>query len=179
MTSARVPAAPTAETDLPLANPQHFRDAMAQLASTVTIVTTTDGDGRPWGFTASSVVPVSLDPPLVMVGVAHTSSCYEALAASDAFVVNVLGDRHRDLAGRFATSGADRFTGSGFTSWPGTDLPYLPDATAAFRCLTQYALPAGDHDLLLGALADTLSPPATAPSSALLWYRRAFHTPAP
>ncbi len=161
-----------------LAAAGQFRDAMAQLAAPVTIVTTVDDEGRPWGFTASSVASVSLDPPLVLVGLSHTSSCHNALVSSAEFVVNVLGERHRALAKRFSEHGIDRFAGSGLTTWPGSALPYLPDAAAAFRCLTWQAVPAGDHDLLLGALTDTRTGPGSGPSaSALLWYRRAFHTP--
>lgn len=43
-----------------------FRDAMASFPSGVTIVTTTDDDGRWWGFTATSFSSVSMEPPLVL-----------------------------------------------------------------------------------------------------------------
>jgi flavin reductase ActVB len=44
-----------------------FRNAMAQFASGVTVVTTTDDDGIPWGFTASAFSSLSLEPPLILV----------------------------------------------------------------------------------------------------------------
>ncbi|MGW0120788.1 flavin reductase family protein [Streptomyces sp. NPDC003327] len=169
---------PPAQSVAPLVDAQRFRDAMAQLAAPLAVVTTVDEHGRRWGFTASSVVSVSLDPPLLLVGLARTSSCHRALTESQEFVVNVLGARHRALAGRFATHGVDRFAEGGFTTWPGTDLPCLPDAPAVFRCVTGAALPAGDHDLLLGALRDTrIAPPAAdSADAALLWYDRTFCT---
>lgn len=40
---------------------------MAAFPSGVTIMTTADRTGRPWGFTASSFCSLSLDPPLVLV----------------------------------------------------------------------------------------------------------------
>ncbi|WP_328928582.1 MULTISPECIES: flavin reductase family protein [unclassified Streptomyces] len=151
-----------------------FRDAMALLPAALTVVTTVDGLGRRWGFTASSVTPVSLGPPLLMVGVGRTSSCHGALVSAPEFVVNVLGEQHRDLAAKFAAHGVDRFAGEEFTPWPGTDgLPVLPDAQAAYRCLRHEVVPAGDHDLLLGALAGVRAGHRDGP---LLWYRRAFHT---
>ncbi|WP_412076211.1 flavin reductase family protein [Streptomyces xanthophaeus] len=156
-----------------LTDPGRFRDAMALLPAALTVVTTVDGLGRRWGFTASSVTSVSLGPPLLMVGVGRTSSCHEALVNAPEFVVNVLGGQHRDLAAKFAAHGVDRFAGEEFAHWPGTSLPVLPDAHAAYRCLRHEVVPAGDHDLLLGALAGVR---AGHPGSPLLWYRRTFHT---
>lgn len=160
----------------PLVSAQQFRDAMAELASPVTVVTTSDGRGGRRGCTASSVTSVSLDPPLLQVAVAHTSSCHHALVTSREFVVHILADRHRLLADRFARQNIDRFAGTGVSSWPGTDLPWFPDATAAFRCLTHRTIPVGDHTLLVGALTAVRNGPAqNTPADALLWYRRAFH----
>ncbi|MFF3767068.1 flavin reductase family protein [Streptomyces sp. NPDC001922] len=158
----------------PLAGADEFRDAMALLPAAVTIVTTSDGEGRRWGFTASSVVSVSLDPPLLMVGLSRTSSCHQALVSAPEFVVNVLDGRHRALARTFAQHGVDRFAGQHFEQWPGTALPVLPGAHAAYRCVRHDVVPAGDHDLLFGALTEV---EARRPGTPLLWYRRAFRTP--
>ncbi|GGL55437.1 MULTISPECIES: flavin reductase family protein [Planomonospora] len=157
-----------------LVDAQQFRDAMTLIAGPITIVTTIDREGRRWGFTASSVTSGSLSPPLVLVGLSRTSSCHEALVSSSEFVINVLGDQHRDLALKFAAHGVDRFADSDFAVWPGARLPYLPDAHASFRCVRWGTVPIGDHDLLVGALAEIRS---GGPGKALLWYRRGFHTP--
>ncbi|MDN0197957.1 flavin reductase family protein [Streptomyces sp. S.PNR 29] len=160
------------------ADAQAFKDAMALLAAPVSVVTGLDTAGRRWGFTASSVSSVSLDPPLVMVGIALTSSCHAAMAQAGEFVVNLLGEHHRSLAQRFATSGVDRFAQGGFGAWEGqAALPYLPDAKVLLRCRTVDVIRAGDHDLLLGTpqqirIRDEAAPP-------LLWYQRQFHTPVP
>ncbi|MFF8619150.1 flavin reductase family protein [Streptomyces sp. NPDC015350] len=153
---------------------QEFRDAMALLAAPVTVITTADGDGRPRGFTASSVTSVSLDPPLVLVGVTRGSSCHRPLIEQGEFVVNVLGVRHGALARRFATTGVDRFAGGEFEAWPGSGLPYLPDASVLLRCTLADVVPAGDHDLLLGSPAEVRTDGS---SGALVWYQRGFHVP--
>ncbi|MEU3838488.1 flavin reductase family protein [Streptomyces sp. NPDC028635] len=154
---------------------QAFRDAMALLAAPLTVVTVLDEAGRRRGFTASSVTSVSLDPPLVLVGVGLSSSCHAVLTGAREFVVNVLGEEHRDVARRFATHGIDRFAQGGFAAWDGTGTPFLPRATVLLRCRTADVVRAGDHDLVLGTVLETRTgDPAGAP---LLWYRRAFHTP--
>ncbi|WP_245699651.1 flavin reductase family protein [Streptomyces roseifaciens] len=152
-----------------------FRDAMAHLAAPLTIITTTDGTGRRWGFTASAVTSVSMEPPLLLVGIARTSSCHPALTSAPEFVVNLLGAEHAATARTFARSGVDRFAAGGFEPWPGSDLPLLTNAHAAFLCRRADVLPAGDHDLLLGELLETRSGPGDEP---LLWHQREFRTPA-
>jgi flavin reductase ActVB len=168
----------TAQEQIPVADAQLFKDAMALLATPVSVVTALDRAGRRWGFTASSVSSVSLDPPLVMVGIALGSSCHAAMSAAGEFAVNVLGERHRPVAQRFATHGEDRFAPGDFDAWEdGVALPYLPDAKVRLRCRTVDVIRAGDHDLLLGTpLEIRISSPSAAP---LLWYGRGFHTPVP
>ncbi|OIK06042.1 NADH:riboflavin 5'-phosphate oxidoreductase [Streptomyces monashensis] len=147
---------------------------MAQLAAPVTVVTTADGEGRRWGFTASAVTSVSLDPPRILVGITHGSSCHQPLLEAGQFVVNVLAGRHDTLAMRFAARGTDRFAGGEFEDWPGTRLPYLPDAAVLLRCAVRDIVPVGDHDLLL---AEPLEAHTGGSSGALVWYQRSFHVP--
>jgi len=156
-----------------LVEPAEFREAMAQLVAPITIVTTVDADGARWGFTASAVTSVSLDPPLVLVGVARTSSCHPAMTRAAEFVINVLGESLRDVAVTFATSGLDRFAAVECARFPDTALPCLPDATCLVRCHRHQVVPAGDHDLVIGRVAEVVRNPGPDP---LLWYRRGFHT---
>ncbi|MEU7260674.1 flavin reductase family protein [Streptomyces rimosus] len=150
-----------------------FRRAMSRLAAPLTVVTTRDATGAPRGFTASSTTAASLEPPLLVVGISHTSSCHGALSQAPEFVVNVLGRQHRAVAELFARSGVDRFAGQDFTSWPGSGLPCLPGAHATLRCVARERIPVGDHDLLIGELVGVLTSESTEP---LLWYDRAFRT---
>ncbi|MER6243731.1 flavin reductase family protein [Streptomyces griseorubiginosus] len=156
-----------------------FREAMSWLPTAVSIVTTTDGRGHRWGFTAGSVGSVSLDPPLLLVGVDNGSSCLEAMTGSHEFAVNVLGERHRELAALFARHGADRFDGTAghaFGPWPGSQdgPPLLAGANAAYRCTTVESVPAGDHHLVIGRLTGLVTREQAEPP--LVWYRRAFVT---
>src|SRR5439155_984143 len=66
-------------------SPDEFRQALGHFATGVTVVTTSDGDGRPTGLTASAFTSVSLDPPLVLVCVDHKSQSYPALRERDRF----------------------------------------------------------------------------------------------
>lgn len=153
-------------------DPAAFKEAMSYLAAPLAVVTTRDTEGRWWGFTASSVMSVSLTPPLVLVGIAHESSCLPILAEAPCFVVNLLGEQHQHIARRFATRGIDRFADQDFLVWSETGVPLLADAHAAFRCRRVDRILAGDHDLLLGEPVEVRTRASAKP---LLWYRREFH----
>ena len=55
-------------------SPDDFRRALGHFATGVTVVTTSDGDGRPTGLTASAFTSVSLDPPVQTCNVQVSTS---------------------------------------------------------------------------------------------------------
>lgn len=130
-----------------------YREAMARFATGVTIVTTTDADGRWWGFTASSFSPVSIDPPLILVCLGRDARCHPIFTSAPGFRVNVLGPEHEELAVRFATKGIDKFAGDEFRA-ADDGLPTLDDALVSLLCRTTEIADGGDHTILFGAVED-------------------------
>jgi flavin reductase ActVB len=130
--------------------PVAFHEAMKRFASGVTIVTTVDADGSPKGFTASAFCSLSMEPPLVLVCQARTSSSYDAFASCEKFLVNILGDAHEELALKFARSGGEKFEGGPFRPGLATGLPLLPDALAVLGCDVHARYDGGDHDIYVG-----------------------------
>src|SRR5258707_13127738 len=135
------------------ADAQLFREAMASFPSGVTIVTTTDGDGRWWGFTATSFCSVSMDPPLVLVCLATTAECHAVFVEAKSWVVHVIHPDHAELALRFATRGADKFVGDQFRS-DADGMPVLAAASVTLRCSLYENYLAGDHTILVGRVED-------------------------
>lgn len=135
--------------DPPQIDPQALRQAFGAFVTGVTIVTTRDASGAPTGFTANSFASVSLDPPLVLICLAETASSYPTFRDAGRFAVNVLSTSQREISTTFATRGADKFAGVGWTSGL-TGAPLLEGATAWFDCSTHDIVPAGDHVILLG-----------------------------
>lgn len=138
-----------------------FLAALSRFPSGVTIVTTLDAAGTPWGFTASSFCSLSMAPPQVLVCLANDADCYPAFESSDRLTVNVLATGHARLARHFATKGVDKFGYGAFT--PGADgVPVLEGAVAVLECRTAARLPGGDHTILVGdvvtAVADEGEP---------------------
>lgn len=131
-----------------------FREAMAGFPSGVTIVTTADDDGRWWGFTATSFCSVSMDPPLVLVCLARGAECHPVFARAERWIVHVVHPEHADLALRFATRGADKFTDAGFAA-DERGLPVLDRACVTLNCTTHARHDGGDHTILVGHVQRT------------------------
>jgi flavin reductase ActVB len=155
---------------------RNFREAMACFPSGVTIVTTTDDQGRWWGFTATSFCSVSTEPPLVLVCLGTSAECHPVFDAARQWAVHIIHPDHADLAVRFATRGADKFDGGSFR----TDehgLPVLEEAYVTLRCSLYMKHPGGDHTILVGRVEGTRIDESRAPA---VYFRRGFHTlPAP
>ncbi|MFI6638975.1 flavin reductase family protein [Streptomyces sp. NPDC050504] len=126
--------------------------AMAGVPGPVTVVTTVDGTGKPWGFTANSFSSVSLEPPLVLVCLNKTASTHGAFAAADRFLVNVLAHGQDGVARRFARSGVDRFAAGDLVPCE-LGLPGSPGACVRVACSMHAVVDAGDHSILIGRVA--------------------------
>lgn len=100
-------------------------------------------DGKPTGMAASSFTSVSLDPPLVSVCIAHTSSTWPVLRTATRIGVSVLGEGHRDVVRRLAARGGDRFAGLGHDV--DGDALLLHDAAMRAVCSLDREVPVGDH----------------------------------
>ena len=129
--------------------PDDFRRVLSQFATGVTILTTTDGDGRPTGLTASAFCSVSLDPPLVLVCVDHKSQSYPALRDSQRFAVNVLTTEQEAASRRFASTRLDKFDAVAFTLGE-LGVPLIDGALAQLECVTVSAYVEGDHTIFVG-----------------------------
>jgi flavin reductase (DIM6/NTAB) family NADH-FMN oxidoreductase RutF len=148
-----------AEAEASRFDPRDLRRALGQYATGVTVVTTTDADGRPVGMTANSFTSVSLHPPLVLWAATRSSPSVAAFEASPRFAVNVLASDQHHLSRQFSASGTDKFEGVRLA--PG-DLPLLEGTVARFVCRrlpgAQGRIEAGDHVVFLGEIESYAAP---------------------
>jgi flavin reductase (DIM6/NTAB) family NADH-FMN oxidoreductase RutF len=93
---------------------------------------------------------VSLEPPLVAVCPAKTSTSWPSIAASGAFSASVLTERQQQIARRLAISGSDKFESIAWQPSPVTGSPLLIGAAAWIDCEVDRQIDAGDHWLVLG-----------------------------
>jgi flavin reductase (DIM6/NTAB) family NADH-FMN oxidoreductase RutF len=91
---------------------RELRRLMANWATGVAVITSTDGSG-PRGATTNALTSLSLEPLLVLVALDHASNTLEAVRHSGRFCINVLAADQEELARRFATkaSGEEKLAG--------------------------------------------------------------------
>jgi 3-hydroxy-9,10-secoandrosta-1,3,5(10)-triene-9,17-dione monooxygenase reductase component len=131
---------------------RRFRDVLGHFATGVTIITAID-DGEPVGIAANAFASLSLDPPLVLFCVAHSSSTWPRIQRAGKFAINILGEHHESLSQLFATKGADRFTSTPWrTGVSGS--PVLDEAIAYVDCELEAEYPGGDHLIVVGRVVD-------------------------
>jgi flavin reductase (DIM6/NTAB) family NADH-FMN oxidoreductase RutF len=134
-------------------NPEQFRRACAHFATGVAILTTRSAEGAPHGLTINSFTSLSLDPPLVMAAIAHSSAQLQTFDTSTSFAVNVLHEAQRDLSVHFAKVNQDRFNGVPWTE--GTSgAPLLEGAIAVIECRVVHRIDVGDHRVIIGEAVD-------------------------
>ncbi len=123
-----------------------LRSCLAQFATGVTVVSFA-GPAGPRGLTVNAFTSVSLDPPLVLVGIAKSAAAHGLLEGAP-FCVNVLGAEQEALARRFAG-----IVGRGLPEWAAPcehGVPRLEGALAFLECMPWRVYDAGDHSLFLG-----------------------------
>lgn len=131
---------------------RRFREVLGHFASGVTVVTSTAG-GEPVGLTCQSFASVSLDPPLVMFIPARTSRAWPLIKRSGHFCVNVLAGDQTGLSDVFASKGADKFAGVGWSPSK-TGCPQIDGAVAYVDCSIHAVHEAGDHYVVIGRVHD-------------------------
>lgn len=138
-----------------MSEPDHraLRDVLGRFATGVTIVTTREEDGVPRGFTANSFTSVSLDPPLVLICIAHTAHSAPAFRAAQHFAINVLCEDQKGLSNLFASSAPDKFEQSDWHEGP-HGVPLMPGSLATLVCTQHKLVDAGDHVILIGEVLE-------------------------
>jgi flavin reductase (DIM6/NTAB) family NADH-FMN oxidoreductase RutF len=136
-----------------------LRDALSAWAAGVTLVTIADGRDDV-GTTVSAFLPVSQDPPLVVVSLTADSYPAEVLSRPSLpaarFAVTLLSAAQKVLAGRFAAEGRPS------ARLLLDDVPHVRGSAsgalipsgglAALECSVARRVPAGDHLLVISSV---------------------------
>ena len=132
-------------------DPTELRKVMGFFATGVTIITTRDQAGKPYGLTANAVTSLSLTPPLLLICVDRNAETFPHFFDSKIFVLNILAEHQEALSRRFATTGGDKFAGVAcHLGRLGT--PILEDTLGHIECRIIETLEGGDHVIHVGAV---------------------------
>lgn len=149
---------------------QHFRNVLGHFATGVAVVTAVDR-GEPVGLTIQSLCSLSLDPPLILLCPALTSTSWPRVERAGRLCVNLLAEGQDEIARQFARSGADKYAGVSWTPSPDTGSPMLQGAIAWIDCEVFEQHPGGDHLIVVCRVLDLAARTDLRP---LIFYRSGF-----
>ncbi|MFA7667039.1 MAG: flavin reductase family protein [Burkholderiaceae bacterium] len=144
-----------------------LRQAMRRLASGVVLVTTVDETGAPYGMAASSMIPVSMAPPSMLVAIHREASIHPVVERVRRCCLNLLGPEQSPLLEPFSRTAlrAQRFTSPDWQLEAG-EMPYLASAPAAVFCELERLVDYGTHTICVGRVTRVLLGPSAEP---LVW----------
>ncbi|MCI4362843.1 MAG: flavin reductase family protein [Thermoplasmata archaeon] len=132
------------------ADPARFRALMGRWATGVSVVTAEER-GQPYGLTVNAFLSVSLHPPTLLVSLSNDADTTPVIARTGRFAVNLLAHDQRALSELFAKAlpGPEKFRE--LKVLPGREgVPLLEGTLGSLECRLVQAVPAADHQLLLG-----------------------------
>lgn len=141
---------------------KEFRNALGSFATGVTVITALGPRGELLGNTVNSFTSVSLDPPLILWCMGRHAISLNRYFSTDHFAVNILSLGQEELSARFASAGADKWTGQEYETWT-TGCPILKGAAAVFECKTKHTYMGGDHVIFVGEVLNAAYDPAIHP----------------
>ena len=120
-------------------------ECLGKFTSGVTIVTYQGAQG-PTGLTVNLFVPVSLDPPIVLISIEKFAKAYQELE-SKPFTVNILHEEQEKLALHFGGRHQDKLS----IEWSlGDASPRLKESLAYLECTPRQYMDLGDHRQYIG-----------------------------
>jgi len=146
-----------------------YRQVMGNWGTGVTVVTTKDRNGQPYGLTVSSFTSVSMDPILVLVCLDDRLSGLQFFKESMNFGVSILSEAQQEVSRLFAKKDTHRppelyFNGE-------TGIPLIHDSLVTLECETMEIYPGGDHSIFLGKVLAAELHGAMQGTKPLLYFR--------
>jgi flavin reductase (DIM6/NTAB) family NADH-FMN oxidoreductase RutF len=155
--------------------PAAFRTLMRGLAASVCVIAV-GAPGARRGLTATSVAPLTDDPPTMLVCVNRTASAHDAIAAERCFAISVLAADQAEVAMRFSGQaglrGEERFAGHPWRQLA-TGAPVLDGAAIVLDCELSEQKAVATHTIFLGRVIAGTSRDGIDP---LLYLRGAYRT---
>lgn len=132
-----------------------LKAAMRQMPSPVALVSASDPTtGENAGLAVTAFLPVSMDPPSMLVCVNRSASAFPLLQGVDRYCINVLEASQGDRLSPFADSRRrdERFVGDDWRSRHG--VIYLSGSPASIFCKKVSMVDFGTHSIVLGQVID-------------------------
>jgi flavin reductase (DIM6/NTAB) family NADH-FMN oxidoreductase RutF len=159
-----------------LIDKNEFRSALSEFATGVTVITTLDNEGEPHTMTANAFTSVCLEPPVILVCIAHGTHTFGYVESRQAFGVNFLNQDQQELGAYFAKKPEDRTGDVEYNfSKSNEGLPVLDDSIVFFECAVVGSHVYGDHTIFLAEVKEIRRNESDSP---LMFYKSRWYKPA-
>lgn len=126
-----------------------FRTVMGHFPTGVVVVAS-ESNGIKSALTLQSFQSLSLEPALILVSVAKTSTSWPSIAANGTFAVTYLSADQGPLARQFSRQdGGDKFEGVELSETPVHKQPLLSGGSAWVECELDAVHDGGDHHIVV------------------------------
>jgi flavin reductase (DIM6/NTAB) family NADH-FMN oxidoreductase RutF len=167
------PVAMSASTAHQVFDSSDYRRALGGFGTGVALVAAHDAAGNAHGMIINSLTSVSLNPPIMLWCLAHTSSVFDIYATAPAFSLNILRSDGQDVARQYSRRGADRVIPPDRVCRMTSGAPVLTAAVASLDCRLRLRQPMGDHEVIYGDVVAYRADPGV---DALGFFRGRFVT---
>lgn len=152
---------------------EEFKTAFRNHPAGVAVITAATPEG-PVALTATSVVSVSAEPPVLIFSLSALSSATAGIRAAETIVVHLLADKDLPVARLCSTSGVDRFADPMTWSPLTTGEPLFHGVESWLRCRIVDRMDAGGSTVV-AAQALQASTAGSAEISPLVYHNRGWH----
>lgn len=150
---------------------REFKNAMARIAFSIAVVTA-KSEQEELGRTVTSFMPLSVNPPRIIVSIDAHSRLVDLITASTSFSVSFLAVGQEHVADAFAGKWGkvNRFGISSWARWPSGNRR-LVDAVVSLDCTLTATINVVDHILFVGTIIDVEDDGRAPP---LIWHERSY-----
>ena len=132
-----------------------------------------DHEGDRMGVTVSSLVSLSLEPPLIGVSIGKQASSYELLRRARAFAISLLGADQEAIARQFAAGRPPIVHWQGVATREGQVAPLIEGALGWIEARIVAEHDVGDHTFFVADVVNVEQGPSR---SALMYRDRSYHS---
>jgi len=151
-----------------------LKAAFRRHASGVCVITLNDPEGKPVGFTATSVTSLGSEPALATFNVARGASSWPALALAEYVSIQMLNEASLPLAIRMSQDHTQRFVPNDWFREAKTDLPIFEKVNAALICKVRERHEVEKNAVIVVEIIEGLFPEEL---SSLLYHQRGYVIP--
>lgn len=129
-----------------------FKQVMRSLAGTVAVISTED-EGKLYGFTATAVCSVCVEPPTILAIANRSTRTHAHIVRKGAYAVNMLANRQSAVAQVFGGKSDDQFNEVPHVR-AGNGVPIILDSAGYLLCQVREAYEVGTHTIFLGSVME-------------------------